>query len=66
MLGEKSVALHPRFAETNRLLLGWLPNAEAFILPHATHFLQMENPHGMAEALTDFYTRHTLSESAAG
>ena len=66
VLGEKSVALHPRFAETHRLLLGWLPNAEGFILPHATHFLQMENPHDMAEALTDFYTRHTLSESAAG
>ena len=65
VLGEKSVALHPRFAETHRLLLGWLPNAEGFILPHATHFLQMENPHDMAEALTDFYTRHTLSESAA-
>ena len=66
VLGEKSVALHPRFAETNRLLLGWLPNAEGLILPHATHFLQLENPHDMAEALTDFYTRHALSDSAAG
>jgi len=66
VLGEKSAALHPRFAETHRLLLGWLPSAEGFILPHATHFLQMENPHAMAEALTDFYTRHALSDSAAG
>ena len=66
VLGEKSVALHPRFGETYRLLLGWLPNAEGVILPDATHFLQMENPHGTAQALTDFYTRHTLSDSAAG
>jgi pimeloyl-ACP methyl ester carboxylesterase len=66
VLGEKSAALHPRFAETHRLLLGWLPSAEGFILPHATHFLQMENPHAMAEALTDFYARHALSDSAAG
>ena len=60
VLGEKSVALHPRFAEAHRLLLGWLPNAEGLILPRATHFLQMENPHDMAEALTNFYTRHAI------
>ena len=66
VLGEKSVALHPRFAETQQLLLRWLPSAEGFILPHATHFLQMGNPHAMAEALTDFYTRHALGDSAAG
>jgi pimeloyl-ACP methyl ester carboxylesterase len=62
VLGENCLALHPRFAETYRWLLDSLPEAEGFVLPHATHFLQMENPHAMAEALTDFYTRHPLDD----
>jgi pimeloyl-ACP methyl ester carboxylesterase len=65
VLGEGSVALDPRFAETYQLLLRWLPKAEGFVLPDATHFLQLENPHAMAEALADFYARHPLSDSAA-
>ena len=60
VLGEKSVALHPRFAETHRVLLSWLPAAEGFVLPKASHFLQFENPRSLARALTDFYTRHPL------
>lgn len=65
VLGERSVALDPRFAETYQLLLRWLPKAEGFILPGAAHFLQLENPHAMAEALADFYARHPLSDAAA-
>jgi pimeloyl-ACP methyl ester carboxylesterase len=64
VLGERSVALHPRFAETYQLLLDWLPNAEGFVLPRATHFLHLENPRDMAGALTDFYARHPLGEAA--
>lgn len=60
VLGEKSIALHPRFAETYRLLLDWMPNAEDIVLPDAAHFLQIENPAAMAEALTAFYARHPL------
>lgn len=60
VLGEGSVALHPRFSETQRLLLDWLPSAEGFVLPGATHFLQLENPSGMAEALAGFFARHPL------
>ena len=44
VLGEKSVALHPRFAETNRPSLGWLPNAEGFILPHAATSCRWKTP----------------------
>jgi 3-oxoadipate enol-lactonase len=62
VLGEKSVALHPRFAETQELLLSWLPNAEGFLLPGATHFLQVEKPRAMAEALADFFVRHPMRE----
>ena len=65
VLGEKSVALHPRFAETYRLLLSWLPNSEGFIVPDASHLVQMENPRATAQALADFLARHPLDESAS-
>ena len=61
VLGEKSVDLHPRFPETQRLLLEWLPNAESFVLPRATHFLQVENPRDMADGLIEFFARHPLA-----
>jgi pimeloyl-ACP methyl ester carboxylesterase len=64
VLGEKSAELDPRFGEVYRLLLDWLPSAEGFVLPGATHFLQVENPRDMAEALADFYARHPLGDAA--
>jgi pimeloyl-ACP methyl ester carboxylesterase len=60
VLGGQSDALWSRFGETHRLLLAWLPQADGFILPGATHFLQVEHPRGMAEALASFFTRHPL------
>jgi pimeloyl-ACP methyl ester carboxylesterase len=60
VLGGASDALWPRFGETHRQLLAWLPRAEEFVLPGATHFLQMEDARGMAEALTAFWARHPL------
>jgi pimeloyl-ACP methyl ester carboxylesterase len=62
VLGSESEALWSRFGETHRLLLAWLPMGEEFVLPGATHFLQVENPRGMAEALAAFFARHPLSE----
>jgi pimeloyl-ACP methyl ester carboxylesterase len=44
------------------VLLSWLPNAEPFVLPDATHLMQVENPRGMAEGLVAFYARHPLGE----
>lgn len=61
--GETSVALHPRFGETYRLLLSWLPNAEGFNVPGASHLLQMENPRATAEGLADFLARHPLDDA---
>ena len=61
VLGGGSVALSPRFEETHRFLLNGLPLAEGFVLPGATHFLHLETlaaVRGMADALTDFYSRH--------
>jgi pimeloyl-ACP methyl ester carboxylesterase len=60
MLGGESEALWSRFGETHRLLLAWLPNSEGFILPGATHFLQLEDPRSTAGALADFWARHQL------
>lgn len=63
VLGGASPTLHPRFGETYRLLLEWLPNAEGFVLPGATHFLHLEGlscRRDMAEALTAFFARHAM------
>jgi pimeloyl-ACP methyl ester carboxylesterase len=65
VLGGESDALWSRFGETHRLLLGWLPHAEGFVLPSTTHFMQMEDPRGMAEALAAFWARHPLATGVA-
>jgi pimeloyl-ACP methyl ester carboxylesterase len=44
----------PFFGEGHQLLREWFPHAKPFVLPHAAHALQMENPHDMALALADF------------
>jgi pimeloyl-ACP methyl ester carboxylesterase len=59
VLGEQSAELHPRFTETYRFLLEWLPDADGFVLPDATHFLQIENPRALAQALSKFWARHS-------
>lgn len=61
VLGGESNALWPRFGDTHRLLLTRLPCAEEFVLHGTTHFLQVENPRGMAEILASFYARHPLT-----
>jgi pimeloyl-ACP methyl ester carboxylesterase len=63
VLGGESAALSPRFEEVHRLLLAWLPQAEGFVLPGTTHFLQVEDPQGMAEALAAFWRNHPWSAS---
>jgi pimeloyl-ACP methyl ester carboxylesterase len=58
--GEVSAAFEQRF----HLLRDWLPRAEAFVLPDATHLLQVQNPRGMADALAAFFARHPLTATA--
>jgi pimeloyl-ACP methyl ester carboxylesterase len=55
----------PTFLGGLQLLVSWLPNAEVFELPRATHMLHVQNPRGAAEALASFYSRHPLPASAA-
>jgi pimeloyl-ACP methyl ester carboxylesterase len=65
VLGGESDALWSRFGETHRLLLAWLPHAEGFVLPGTTHFMQLEDPRGMVEALAAFWARHRLPAGVA-
>jgi len=61
VIGEASDSLWPRFGDTHRRLLAWLPRAEGFTLPGATHFMQLESPsrsRSLAEALAGFFGRH--------
>jgi pimeloyl-ACP methyl ester carboxylesterase len=41
----------------------WLPNAAEYVLPDATHLLQVESPDAMAQALAGFLARHPLGTS---
>jgi pimeloyl-ACP methyl ester carboxylesterase len=65
VLGGESDALWSRFGETHRLLLAWLPHAEGFVSPGTTHFMQLEDPRGMAEVLAAFWARHRLPAGVA-
>jgi pimeloyl-ACP methyl ester carboxylesterase len=60
VIGEKSKEQSPIWNARQEMLLTWLPNAEGFVLPGATHLLYLENPRGMAEALAAFFARHRL------
>jgi 3-oxoadipate enol-lactonase len=60
VLGENTA---PSFPERLQLLVSWLPDAEVFELPHASHLLHLQNPRGMAENLASFYNKHPLTAS---
>jgi pimeloyl-ACP methyl ester carboxylesterase len=63
VLGGGSEALHPRFGETYRSLLEWLPHAEGLVIPDATHFFQLERAEiafRMADTLAEFFAKHPL------
>jgi pimeloyl-ACP methyl ester carboxylesterase len=65
VLGGESDALWSRFGETHRLLLAWLPHAEGYVLPGTTHFMQIQDPRGVSEALAAFWARHRLATGVA-
>ncbi|MEX0682230.1 MAG: alpha/beta fold hydrolase [Dehalococcoidia bacterium] len=44
----------PTYSEIHARVLEWFPNAKPFVLPHAAHLLQVENPRDMAEGLASF------------
>ena len=64
VIGAKSQERDRIWEERQELLLSWLPNVAPFVLPDATHLLQVQNPHGMAEGLAAFFARHPISASS--
>jgi pimeloyl-ACP methyl ester carboxylesterase len=65
VLGGGSEALHPRFGETYRSLLDWLPHAEGLVVPDATHFFQLESSDiagWLGNALVEFFAQHPLPQ----
>ena len=59
VLGTASPAL---FAERQKLLLHWLPNAEPLDLPGLTHLLHAQDPAAVADGLAGFFARHPIPE----
>jgi pimeloyl-ACP methyl ester carboxylesterase len=60
VVGARSLELDPIWGERHELLLKWLPQVEPFVVPNATHLLEVENPRGVAEGLAGFFARHPL------
>lgn len=60
VLGGKSEAIWSRFGEIHRLLLEWLPHGEGVIVEGATHFMLIQNPNALAQALSDFWSRNPI------
>ena len=58
VVGAKSKELSPIWSERHEMLLAWLPRAEGFVLPDATHLLHVQHPRAVAEALAAFFARH--------
>jgi pimeloyl-ACP methyl ester carboxylesterase len=61
VVGAQSLEQSPIWGERQRLLLDWLPHVEPFVLPGASHLLEVENPSGLAEGLAAFFARHSLT-----
>jgi pimeloyl-ACP methyl ester carboxylesterase len=56
--GENTI---PWFVESDALLSEWLPDSDGATIPGAGHFLQMESPRPVAEAVATFLARHPMS-----
>lgn len=61
IIGGKSKELSPIWEQRQALVLGWLPHAEGYTLPGATHLLHVEQPRVVAETLAAFFARHPVS-----
>jgi pimeloyl-ACP methyl ester carboxylesterase len=60
VLGTASPAM---FAERQKLLLHWLPNAEPLDLPGLTHLLHAQDPAAVADGLTGLFARHPIPQT---
>jgi pimeloyl-ACP methyl ester carboxylesterase len=60
VLGERSDQVSPVSREAHELVLTHAPQAESFVLPRATHFLQLHNPSELAEEIARFIGSHPV------
>jgi uncharacterized protein (TIGR02118 family) len=64
--GADSDAVAPVFGEGITQLRGWMPQAEALVVPDATHGMPFMNPRDLAEGLAAFFARHALWSRTRG
>lgn len=64
VVGSDSLALSPRFGDSHRYLLATLHDVEGVSVPHAAHFLQIQNPVDTAAALASFFEQHPIETRA--
>ena len=50
----------PYFREIYATIQTWLPHAENFVVPKATHAMLQTNPKAVAERLASFFSKHPL------
>jgi pimeloyl-ACP methyl ester carboxylesterase len=62
VLGADSDTISPVSTEGHKALLRRFPQAEPYVLPGATHLLQLQNAEDLGGALTDFFDRHPLKQ----
>lgn len=55
VVGERSLALDPIWAERHQLLLDWFPGAQPCVLSGVGHLLEVEAPTAVARALVAFF-----------
>jgi pimeloyl-ACP methyl ester carboxylesterase len=60
VLAVQGTASLPLFAERQKLLLDWLPNAEPLDLLGISHLLHLQDPAAVAEPLVGFFARHPI------
>lgn len=60
VMGAKSPQVSSIWLARHELVLAWMPKAEGFVLPDATHVLHVEHPRAVAEALAAFFARHPV------
>jgi pimeloyl-ACP methyl ester carboxylesterase len=61
VMGARSSDVSPIWQQRQNLLTAWMPNVESFVLPGATHLLQIQNPRAMPERLAAFFAQHSLT-----
>ena len=63
VLGERSDGVSAVSRQAHELVMAHVADVEAYVLPRATHLLQLHNPSDLAVALARFIDQHPVSSS---